>query len=240
MFDLNDPLDSATQLEALAAIQKTPWVENWMVLAFLFWVVAYVVVLARGYKDKSCGMPLAALAANFAWEMMWGWIVPDKPPMDTINRIWGFVDVLIILQFLRYGPRRLPKHLPSWAFVPGTLMVFALAFGIVILGSYEFTDWVYGGAYFGYGINIMMSGLFIGWVLSRDDVDGQSIWVGICKGLGTVAMSFAQGPLNEVVTGGSPFLTFMFYACALLDFVYVALLWRRMRALGIANPLRRL
>ena len=237
---LRRPEDSAEALARLEEVQALADVQAWIGIGALLWITAYVLIIVRGFKDKSCGMPLAALAVNFAWEVMWGFILPDKPPMDTVNRIWALVDVLIVVQFLAYGRSRLPSGLPPAAFFPLTFTAFALAFGVVVLGSYEFADWVVGGAYIAYLDNVMMSALFVGWALYREDVDGQSMWIAITKGLGTATISVAQHRINEEVLGGSPFLTWLFVVCAVLDAIYVWLLWRRMKALGIANPLRRL
>lgn len=237
---LNRVEDSAAALAKLEVIQAAPELQIWLGLGFVLWVAAYVVILIRGFRDKACGMPLAALAVNFAWEVMWGFILPDKPPMGMINKIWAIVDVLIVLQFLVYAPRRMPDILPKGLFHPLTAMVFALAFGVVVYGSYEFRDWELGGAYMAYLDNLMMSALFVGWALYREDVEGQSMWVAICKLLGTATISVAQYEINEVVHGGSPFLLWLFFACGILDALYCWLLWRRMTRLGIANPLRRL
>jgi len=232
--------ESTEALARLAAVQSDPSLELWLGVGFICWVAAYVVILIRGFRDKACGMPLAALAVNFAWEVMWGFVLPDKPPMGMINKIWAVVDVLIIVQFLAYARPRAPKGLPKGSFYPLTLLVFAIGFGVVVLGSYEFRDWEIGGAYIAYLDNLMMSALFVGWALHREDVDGQSMWVAITKGVGTAAISVAQYDINEAVIGGSPFLTFSFVACGVLDGLYVWLLWRRMKGLGIAHPLRRL
>ncbi len=234
------PESSVEELARLAEIQQDVFVSSMLGVGGLLWMLAYVIIIYRGFKDRSCGMPLIALAVNFAWEVMWGFIHPDKPPMDTINRIWAGIDVLIVIQFLVYGRRTWPEFLPKWSFYPMVAGVLGLGFGFVYLGTYEFADWEVGGAYVAYLDNLMMSALFVHWAVSRSDVDGQSMWVAITKCLGTLAISFGQFEINDFVIGGSPFLTFLFGACLLLDVLYIVLLFRRMRALGIANPLRRL
>lgn len=237
---LNRYEDSAEALAVLEQIQASPGVEALLGVGFLLWVAAYVVIIARGFKDHSCGMPLAALAVNLAWEVMWGFVIPDKPPMGTINKVWAVVDLVIVMQFLAYGRARAPASLPKGSFYPLTAVAFGLGLGVVVLGSFEFRDWELGGAYIAYLDNLMMSALFVGWALYREDVDGQSMWIAITKGLGTVVISIATYLIAEAVHGGSPFLTFLYVACGVLDALYCWLLWRRMKAAGIANPLRRL
>jgi len=34
----------------------------------LFWTLTYLIIIRRGFIDKSYGMPLAALSANISWE----------------------------------------------------------------------------------------------------------------------------------------------------------------------------
>ena len=224
----------------MTEVLQEPLVSGLVGIGGLLWMAAYVIIIYRGFKDRSCGMPLIALAVNFSWEVMWGFIIPDKPPMDTINKVWALIDVLIVVQYLMYGRRTWPRSLPSFTFAPSVILVFVLGFGFVYLGSYEFADWEIGGGYVAYLDNLMMSALFVHWAVSRKDVDGQSMWVAVAKAVGTGAISLGQFRVDEFVLGGSPFLTFLFAACFVLDLIYIVLLYRRMRELGIASPFRRL
>nr|WP_222707310.1 hypothetical protein [Pontibacter qinzhouensis] len=38
----------------------------------VFWTLAYLLLLRRGYIDKSYGMPMVALCANISWEFIFG------------------------------------------------------------------------------------------------------------------------------------------------------------------------
>ena len=234
------PEHSAEQLATLAQIHQDPFVSTMIGFAGVFWIAAYVLIVARGFKDRACGMPLLALAVNFSWEVMWGFILPDKPPMDTVNKVWAGVDVLIVMQYLAWGRRDFPAYMPRSWFHPTVLFTVLSGFLFVYLGTYEFKDWEVGGAYVAYLDNLMMSALFLHWAATRDHVLGQSMWVAVTKGLGTVAASFAQHEINEGVLGGSPFLLYLFVVCGVLDLAYGVLLYRRMKALGIASPFRRL
>jgi hypothetical protein len=235
----NDPAQSAEAIEILRQTQAIPWIEATLGVGFLAWIACYALIIRRGFVDKTCGMPLFALAVNFAWEVMWGFVIPDQPPMGAVNKAWAIVDLVIVAQFFAYMPRRMPSILPRPSFYPLSLLVFGFGLGVVILGSYEFKDWELGGGYIAYLDNFMMSMLFVGWALHRTDVDGQSLWIGVTKLLGTVAVSVAQFELNDAILGGSPFLNLLFVACAVADVVYIWLLWRRMKGLGIEQPWRR-
>jgi len=39
------------------------------------WSVVYLGLINRGFKDKTYGMPLFALAFNIAWEFMYAFVV---------------------------------------------------------------------------------------------------------------------------------------------------------------------
>jgi hypothetical protein len=68
-----------------------------------FWTLAYILIIRRGWKDKSYGMPVVALGANLAWEYLFSWILPHRSPQLEVNRIWLLFDLGILWQVLRYG-----------------------------------------------------------------------------------------------------------------------------------------
>ncbi|MCZ7372658.1 MAG: hypothetical protein O8C60_03205, partial [Candidatus Methanoperedens sp.] len=75
----------------------------------LFWSLTYILIIRRGFKDKTYGMPLVALCANISWEAIFSFVHPHSPPQLYINYIWFFLDVLIVLQFLKFGRSEFPK-----------------------------------------------------------------------------------------------------------------------------------
>ena len=38
----------------------------------VFWLVAYILIIYRGFKDQSYGMPVVAFIGNIAWEFIFG------------------------------------------------------------------------------------------------------------------------------------------------------------------------
>ena len=210
-----------------------PLIQAMIGVCALAWAVAYLLIIKRGFQDKSCGMPMIALCFNFSWELIFGYIEPDAPPQDTVNQVWLLVDAVIVYQYLRYGQRRLPKGAPTWMFAPSFFVSLLLAFGMVMTFTIQFED--FGGPWSGWSMNFAMSGLFIWWVLERDDVDGQSIYIALSKLVGTLGIDLAQHQL----TPHDVFLQFLYGGILLLDTVYLVLLYRKMRRLGI-SPWRRL
>ena len=74
-----------------------------MIIGGLFWSITYILSIGRGFKDKTYGMPLAALCANISWEGMFYFIYPHSPPQLYIDYAWFLIDVFILMQFLKYG-----------------------------------------------------------------------------------------------------------------------------------------
>jgi hypothetical protein len=210
-----------------------PVIQAMIQVCALCWVAAYLLIIKRGFQDRSCGMPMIALCFNFSWELIFGFVQPDAPPMNHVNQVWFFIDAVIVYQYLRYGRARFPEQAPGWMFAPSFFIALLLAFGMVFSFTVQFDD--FGGPWSGWTMNFAMSGLFIWWVLERADVDGQSLWIGVTKLLGTLGINVAQYQL----TPGDAYLGFLYGGILLLDGIYVVLLYRKMRGLGI-NPWRRL
>jgi hypothetical protein len=80
-----------------------------MVIGGIFWTLAYLLIIRQGFKDKTYGMPLAALCANISWEAIFAFIHPHRPPQLYINYGWFALDVVIVLQFLKFGKEEFSK-----------------------------------------------------------------------------------------------------------------------------------
>lgn len=197
-----------------------------------FWTLAYILIIRRGWKDKSYGMPVVALGANLAWEYLFSWILPHRSPQLEVNRIWLLFDLGILWQVLRYGSNE-QQH-------PWLRRNFYLLLACAMVGGFlavngitrEFGD--FDGMYAAFGQNLMMSILFCSMLLSRNDMRGQSLWIAIAKMVGTILPSvlfFLKYP-------GSVLLPFLFVGTFLADLVYTVMLHGRIRSQG-ASPWKR-
>ena len=199
----------------------------------LLWTTAYLLILRRGWKDRSYGMPLAALGANLAWEFIFSFVLPHKPPQLEVNRVWFLFDLGLLWQTFRHGrtEQQIPWIRKNFLLVlAGTLVLGYLA---VYTMTLEFAD--PHGMYSAFGQNLMMSILFVAMLLRRDDARGQSLWIGLAKMLGTVLPSI----LFHLKFPDSPLLSFLFVAIFLFDLLYCTLLHAKLRAAGL-NPWARL
>ena len=52
----------------MSALNLPPFYLFCDIMSGLFWSLTYIFIIHRGHIDKAHGMPLWALALNFAWE----------------------------------------------------------------------------------------------------------------------------------------------------------------------------
>src|SRR5659263_215763 len=196
-----------------------------MIIGGLFWSITYILIIRRGFKDKTYGMSLAALCANISWEGIFSFIYPHSPPQLYINYIWFLIDVVIVMQFLKYGRSEFPS-LSNKKFKAMFLFALATCFGLVFSITREFNDWQ--GAYAAFGQNLVMSILFIVMLFNRNDLRGQSMFIALFKMLGTAISSLAFY-LYQPISQGSFILPFLFISIFVYDMIYVILIYQKTR-----------
>jgi hypothetical protein len=196
----------------------------------VFWTAVYVLIIRLGFREKTYGMPIAALCANVSWEFIFSFFYPHAPPQNYINVVWFAFDLVIVFQTLRFGKFALA---PSTLFYPAFILGLLVSSGAILAITLEFNDWE--GRYAAFGQNLMMSILFVALLLKRQDVRGQSMYIALFKMLGTLLPSilfFLRFP-------NSPLLNFLYVSIFVFDLIYALLLYAKHRELGI-NPWRRI
>lgn len=179
----------------------------------LCWTATYVLIIWRGFADRTYGMPIVALAANLSWEFIFSVLRP--PPVESqhvVNIVWLAFDLVLVYTVLRYGPREFP-HLPKPVFYAGLLGTLVIAFLAVDLVSREFDNGL--SIYAAFFQNLLMSGLFLSMLSARRGLAGQSAWIAGLKLVGT-ACAFVWVPSSSSV------LVFVFAAIMVLDVAYLA------------------
>jgi hypothetical protein len=182
------------------------------------WVVEYAGVLWTLRHRRFVEIPAAAVAANVAWEFVWGFLFPNQLGLLFTwgYRIWFFIDLFIVYNIYRWGRRQLVRPaLDAW-FAP------AMTFGIVAWGValYYFVAQGYDtgyGAISGYVLNVMMSALYITLILGHDDIRDFSAIVAWSKMLGTALLSV----FNLMVQTQNTFLLILCGVTLILDLVYI-------------------
>jgi hypothetical protein len=206
------------------------------VLCALGWLATYILIIWRGYSEKTYGMPLVALGVNIAWEFVFAFVIrpANTSEMDWlwigISITWLLLDLVILSQVLRYG---LQEKWPSKSFFYGAMAV-SLVFGLwgVLALTFQFQDWE--GRWSSLASNLMMSVLFINMLYQRG-IRGQSIYIGLAKLIGTLFVGVGYLLDNPA----APLQWYLSLSILFFDMLYIVLLYRKIRATNL-NPWTRL
>jgi len=200
----------------------------------VFWIAAYVFIIRQSFKDKAYGLPLVAICMNLAWEFLASWVIPNPVPLwHFFDRMWFFVDLVIVYQLLRYGRglQTIPEIRDN--FVP-VIIGTTLLSGMGLYAFYiQYHDLL--GLMGAFMINLVMSVTFVFFYFSRRHQDGRGLSVPAawCKMLGTLGTSiqchYVIGMTQEWL-GGLNFLTFLCLSIFLFDCLYIYVVTKAARA----------
>jgi hypothetical protein len=204
-----------------------------MMIGGLFWSATYILIIRRGFKDKTFGMPMAALCANISWEIIFAFLLPHDAPQLYVNYIWFSLDVVIVIQFLKYGKNEFP-NIPKWQIFAIFALGISIAAPMIIGISNELNDSV--GAYAAFGQNLMMSILFVTMLINRQGISGQSFYIALFKMVGTGLSSLAFY-LYRPIAQDSILLQFIFVMIFVFDLIYTVGIYRKYKQ--SENPLKR-
>lgn len=182
----------------------------------IFWTIVYILVIYKGFKDHSCGMPLACICANITWEFLFTFIIPFHPLQQIVTLIWFLLDCIIMFQYFYYSKGFYSKKILKASVFALLLIAFTLHYSM----SIEFHDKM--GIYSAFGINLMMSILFIKMLLTKE-LQGQSLSIAYFKMLGTLFASILCYSLYPL----SILLTVMYIMIFLLDILYILLVYSK-------------
>ncbi|MBI1279511.1 MAG: hypothetical protein GC179_15380 [Anaerolineaceae bacterium] len=199
------------------------------------WTLVYILLIWRGFKDQSYGMPLFALTFNLSWEFLFAFVFRDQNLVTIqtiINMIWCGFDVVIAYTYFKYGRKDFAQHADTRWFVPWSLAAFVFSFGVIYFSAVEFGN-SNGAIYTAFAQNLMMSVLFVGMLSKRKNVDGQSIYAAILKWIGTAAPTILFYGRT-----GSMLVLILGIGCFVYDALYTYLLYRKFQELGL-NPFTR-
>jgi hypothetical protein len=191
------------------------------------WTAVYVDAIRIGVRDRSYAIPAAALALNFAWEVLYASraVATGISAQGVFNIVWGLADVAIVVTFVKFGRSELPSWVSRRLFLGWALLLALTAFTVQWLFVVEF-GWTDASRYSAFLQNLLMSGLFIAMFAARAGIRGQSLLIGVAKWIGTLAPTVAFGWLGE-----SPLILGLGGLCSIFDLAYVGLLLRARRPL---------
>ena len=204
-----------------------------MMIGGLFWSATYILIIRRGFKDKTFGMPMAALCANISWEAIFAFVTPHGAPQLYVNYIWFGLDAIIVMQFLKYGKKEF-LNISRWQFYAVFALGLSVTVPMILAINYEMDDSV--GAYAAFGQNLMMSVLFVTMIINRKGVEGQSFYIALFKMIGTGLSSLAFYQFRPD-TQESVLLPLLFVSIFVFDLIYTVAIYRKCREYGM--PLKR-
>ncbi len=185
-----------------------------------FWSAAYILIIRQGFRDESSGMPMAAICANISWEFIFSFIYPHGGLQQIINIIWFALDVVIVVQYLKYGRKDFFKAVSREFFYTIFLLTTVMCFSVIIATVPEFKD--FDGKYAAFSQNLMMSILFVLLLIKRRNTKGQSVNIAVFKMIGSLlpAIAFWVNYRSILIAVLSVFILFF-------DLIYAVLLNNR-------------
>jgi len=199
-----------------------------MMVGGLFWSATYILMIRRGFKDKTFGMPMAALCANISWEAIFAFVTPHGTPQLYVNYVWFGLDSVIVLQFLKYGKKEF-SNISHWQFYAVFTLGLLIAIPMILTVNYEMGDSA--GAYAAFGQNLMMSVLFVTMIMNRKGIEGQSFYIALFKMIGTGLSSLAFYQFRPS-TQDSVLLPLLFVSIFIFDLIYTVAIYRKSRKYG--------
>lgn len=201
-----------------------------------FWIAAYILIIRQGFRDRTYGVPSIAIWMNLTWEYLFTFKLhrPGLTPPLFITATWLGFDCVILGQYLHYGHKEFARTWPQlpgvgWFYAEAALAPLCLA-PLLYLLLRELGDPT--GSLVAYGMNSLMSYLFIDLLARRRNLAGQSLPIAACKLLGSALPAVRLHltlPTQKV-------LHCLFFIVLVLDSVYLFLVCRQRRRYRSAGP----
>jgi hypothetical protein len=219
-------------------VQLSGGVPVWLgvvnIIGDLLWLVAYILIIRQGFKDRTYGIPMLCVALNFTWEFIYAVDFPFPVNFIEILRwAWLLCDVVIVYQLFRYGrgSQKIPPLKQYFYAICG--LMFVSAYLGQLSFHYTFRDkWGVSDAYM---INLVMSILFVFMYFSRPSGQGLSLGAAWAKMLGTGILSAGSMYMIKDWLSNS-FMVYLYVTIFVFDVTYLALLYRTRAAAAVANP----
>ncbi|OSB12225.1 hypothetical protein [Paraclostridium bifermentans] len=202
------------------------------VLCGVFWIIAYILIIHKSFKDKTYGIPLFALSLNLAWEFTFGFIYPpgDLLFAKIIFLTWLLLDLIILYTFFKYGykSRKYIGIISKKSLYIFTVFILVCSILFMILSVNDFSilfknDTTQTSGFIANIQNLIMSILFVSMILNRGNTSGQSIYIAIFKWMGTLTVAILK------FTNMLPSITTELFIIALIQFfdiLYIYLIYK--------------
>lgn len=209
------------------------WLGVLNILGDVLWIVAYLLIIRQGFKDRTYGIPMLCIALNFTWEFIYAIDFPFPVHLIEILRwVWLLCDVVIVYQLFRYGRESQTIPLIKQFFYPICIAMFVSTFLGQLAFHYSFRDSY--GVQDAYMINLVMSILFVFLYFGRPDGRGLSVGAAWAKMLGTGILSAGSIFMIKHWLANS-FMVYLYVTIFIFDVTYLALLYRNRSAARVGH-----
>lgn len=167
-------------------MEFSPLAQNlWALAGLVFWILAYLLMIRRGLRDRSYGMPVVALCLNIAWETYFSLFSDAQLANKVGYGLYLAADLGVLYTCWRFGPDDFRSPLQKRFFRPIVLILLVGGFALVRQFAISFDD-TYGGISATF-TTLLLSVLMVGMILRRDSVAGQSLYIGLLVLVGNLA-----------------------------------------------------
>jgi hypothetical protein len=163
----------------------------------LLWIVTYALVIRIGFRQRTYAIPMLAVALNVGWEIVYGVLYPpESTALRLVHALWLLLDLIILYQLYRFGRGEQTQRLIARYFhsILAGMLVLALVGHLLV--REQMTRMMIMGDFAGlgaaYGINLVMSALFLFFLPARPGGRGISLPVAWTKFLGTAFVSLGN------------------------------------------------
>jgi hypothetical protein len=196
----------------------------------LTWSSAYVLIIWRGFADRTYGMPIVAAGCNVSWEFIFTFVHPLPGLERIISATWLVLDIVIVATIVRFGPAEF-SFAPRWAVLAGLALITVAAYLATLLIADHFD--MARASLTAFGSNLLMSALFLNMLLSRwtnrtvrqDPLRGQSLLIAWTKMIGTACAALATYLYLFKPYSRSLVLPYLFLSVFVLDVAYIVALY---------------
>lgn len=170
-------------------IQFSTTAQNlWSAGGLLFWIIVYILMVRRGFKDRSYGMPIVALFVNVAWESYYAFFT-DVPMMNKVGAALYLVfDIGVVWTAIKFAKDDFDSALIKRYLNHVMIVTTVAAFFLIAMFDRAFND-PFGPLSAGF-TTMLLSILMLCMLFRRDSVKGQSFYIGLFILLGDVAGYF--------------------------------------------------
>ncbi len=139
------------------------------------WIVVYLIYVKNIYKNQFIEMPVIAAGSNFAWEWIWGFAFHTDMGLlcQWFYQAWIIIDLYIIYGVFRYGYKQFAfdfsREKSVWITLASILFFSCIYYFMVVQG---FDTSI--GSHTAYVCQFILSGFYLGFIISRKDVEGFS------------------------------------------------------------------